>query len=63
MFDDIGQKLKASMEAVNKASGSMNSRVLPSMKRLKEMGAGSDDIKNTELLDIDNESDIENKDE
>jgi len=63
MFDDIGQKLKASMEAVNKAAGSMNSRVLPSMKRLKEMGAGSENIKKTELLDIDNEAEAGNKDE
>ena len=57
MFDDIGQRLKVSMDAVNKAAASMNSRVIPSMKRLKEMGAGSDEIHNTELLDIDSNND------
>ena len=63
MFDDIGYKLKVSMEAVNKASGSMNSRVIPSMRRLKDMGAGSDNIEKIDLLDIDNENntDRENK--
>ena len=63
MFDDIGQKLKASVEAVNKASSSMNSRVLPSMKRLKEMGAGNENINKTVLLDIDNENNVDDKHE
>ena len=53
MFQDIGMKLDKAKETYNKASNSMNSRVLPSMKRLKDMGAGSEEIENSEQLDVD----------
>ena len=53
MFQDIGMKLDRAKETYNKASSSMNSRVLPSMKRLKDMGAGSEDIESSEQLDVD----------
>ena len=56
LFEDIGKRLSSAMGSYNKALGSMRSRIIPSMKRLKEMGAGSDEIENSELLDIELES-------
>ena len=56
LFDDIGKRLSLAMGSYNKALGSMKSRIIPSMKRLKEMGAGSDEIENSELLDVELES-------
>ena len=52
MFKDIGKKLKTAQLAYNKASSSMKSRVIPSMERFKEMGAGSADIEEPDLLDV-----------
>tara|TARA_B100001123_G_C15149401_1_gene962881 strand:+ start:39 stop:1127 length:1089 start_codon:yes stop_codon:yes gene_type:complete len=52
LFEDIGKKLNTAMGSYNKALGSMQSRVIPSMRRLKDMGAGSDDIEESNLLDI-----------
>ena len=45
------------MTSYNKALGSMQSRIIPSMKRLKEMGAGSDNINDSDLLDIEESQD------
>lgn len=56
LFEDIGKRLSSAMGSYNKALGSMRSRIIPSMKRLKEMGAGSDEIESSELLDIELES-------
>ena len=33
----------------------MQSRLIPSMKRLKDMGAGSEDIESSQLLDVEPE--------
>ena len=55
MFKDIGKKLKTAQLAYNKASNSMKSRVIPSMERFKEMGAGSTEIEEPDLLDIGSE--------
>ena len=52
LFEDIGKKLNTTMGSFNKALGSMKTRVFPSVNRLKEMGAGSQDIKTSSLLDI-----------
>ena len=52
LFEDIGKKLNTAMGSYNKALGSMQSRVIPSMRRLKDMGAGSDDIEESNLLDV-----------
>ena len=52
MFEDIGKKLNTTQTSYNKAVKSMNSRLIPSMKKLKDMGAGSEDIAESELLDI-----------
>ena len=56
LFEDIGKRLSSAMGSYNKALGSMRSRIIPSMKRLKEMGAGSDEIESSELLDVELES-------
>ena len=37
---------------ISKAIGSIQSRIIPSMRRLKDMGAGSEDIAESQLLDI-----------
>ena len=52
LFEDIGKKLNTTQTSYNKAVKSMNSRLIPSMKKLKDMGAGSEDIAESELLDI-----------
>jgi DNA recombination protein RmuC len=43
-FNDIGSKLNSSLDAYNKAVGSMDSRVMPSLKRLKDMGTAAEEI-------------------
>ena len=55
MFQDIGKKLNTAQTAYNKAASSMNSRLIPSMKKLKDMGAGADEISQSELLDVQEE--------
>ena len=55
MFQDIGKKLNTAQTSYNKAASSMNSRLIPSMKKLKDMGAGSDEISQSELLDVQEE--------
>ena len=37
---------------ISKALGSIQSRIIPSMRRLKDMGARSEDIEEFNLLDI-----------
>jgi len=56
LFEDIGKRLNMTVASFNKAIGSMNLRVLPSMKRLKDMGAGSEEINEGNLLDINMEN-------
>ncbi len=55
-MSDIGKKLNDSVVSYNKAVGSMETRVLPSARRLKELGAGTEEI--TDALPIDNMSRI-----
>jgi len=43
-FSDIGNKLEGAQKSFNSAVGSMEKRVMPSVRRLKELGAGSADI-------------------
>ena len=54
-----GKKLNTTQTAFNKAASSMNARLIPSMKKLKDMGTGSDEIKTSELLDVFEESEDE----
>ena len=37
-FDSIGSNLEKAISAYNKAVGSMESRILPSVRRFKELG-------------------------
>ena len=61
MFQDIGKKLNTTQTAFNKAASSMNARLIPSMKKLKDMGTGSEEIKTSELLDVFEESEDQNQ--
>ncbi|HEV7505308.1 MAG TPA: DNA recombination protein RmuC [Thermoanaerobaculia bacterium] len=48
----IGRNLGQSVDAYNKAVGSLESRVLPAARRFKEMGAaGGDEIETLEIVD------------
>jgi DNA recombination protein RmuC len=40
-LSEVGKKMSSTVQSYNKAVGSLESRILPSIQRLKEMGAGS----------------------
>ena len=42
-FEGVGAALRRSIESYNKAVGSLESRVLPSARRFKELGAATGD--------------------
>ena len=51
-FDSIGSNLEKAIGAYNKAVGSMESRILPSVRRFKELGVtGADEIPIIEQID------------
>ncbi len=50
-MSDVGRKLNAAVQSFNKAAGSLESRVLPSINRLKDMGAGSSEIPGVNQID------------
>ena len=51
-FDDLGSAIGKAMDAYNKAVGSMEARVLPSVRKFKELGVtGADEIPALEQLD------------
>jgi DNA recombination protein RmuC len=43
-FADVGKKLNGSLESYNKAVGSFDSRVMPSLRKLKDMGACTEEV-------------------
>ena len=43
-FADVGAKLNGTIQSYNKAVGSMETRVMPSARKLREMGAGSEQL-------------------
>jgi DNA recombination protein RmuC len=68
-FDSIGSNLEKAISAYNKAVGSMESRILPSVRRFKELGVtGADEIpvieqidqtpRNLSILELDSDRDV-----
>jgi DNA recombination protein RmuC len=53
-LSDLGKRLDSTVQSYNKAVGSMESRILPSVQRLKEMGTGTDEL--PEMPRIDSQS-------
>ena len=43
-FTEVGKKLNDSPDSYNKAVGSFDSRVMPSLRKLKDMGACTEEI-------------------
>ena len=51
-FENVGASLRKAMEAHNRAVGSMESRILPSLRKFRELGVtGADDIPVLEQID------------
>lgn len=51
-FENVGSALRKAMDAHNKAVGSMESRILPSIRKFKELGVtGADEIPPLEQID------------
>jgi len=50
-FSEVGKRLNAAVEHYNRAVGSLESRIFPSILRLKEMGAGSGEIASITRID------------
>jgi len=50
-LSEMGKKLNTTVHSYNKAVGSLESRILPSVQRLKEMGAGSGDLPEIEQIE------------
>lgn len=52
MYADIGRHLQRSVTAYNKATGSLDSRLVPAMRRFRELGIGADEIEQPNPLDV-----------
>jgi DNA recombination protein RmuC len=52
MYGDIGRHLQRSVSAYNKATGSLDSRLVPAMRRFRELGVGTDEIEPPTSLDL-----------
>jgi len=50
-LSDMGKKLNLTIQSYNKSVGSLESRILPSIQRLKEMGAGTADVPDISPVD------------
>ncbi|UCF65179.1 MAG: DNA recombination protein RmuC [bacterium] len=50
-LSDMGKKLNMTVQSYNKSVGSLESRILPSIQRLKEMGAGTADAPEISPID------------
>ena len=50
-FSEVGKRLNSAVEHYNRAVGSLESRIFPSIQRLKEMGAGSGEIASISRID------------
>jgi DNA recombination protein RmuC len=52
MYSDIGKHLQRSISSYNRATGSLDSRLVPAMRRFRELGLGADEIEEPAPLDI-----------
>ena len=52
LYGDIGKNLERSVNAFNKATGSLDSRLVPAMRRFRELGVGADGIEEPTPLDV-----------
>jgi DNA recombination protein RmuC len=52
LYSDIGKNLERSVNAFNKATGSLDSRLVPAMRRFRELGVGTDGIEEPAPLDV-----------
>lgn len=50
-LQELGKKLDASVKTYNKAASSMQTRVMPAARQLKEMGAGTEEINEVESIE------------
>jgi len=50
-FNDVGSKISASVKSYNEAVASMEGRLIPAARRLKEFGAGSDEVQGAEMVE------------
>jgi DNA recombination protein RmuC len=50
-FAGVGKSLEASVRKYNDAAGSMDTRVLPAVRRLKELGVGGEDVEPAPLVE------------
>jgi len=50
-LNDVGSKLNSSVQSYNKAVGSFDGRVVPSLRKLKEMGTSSEEIAEVEQIE------------
>lgn len=50
-LSEVGKRLNSTVQSYNKAAGSMESRILPSIVRLREMGAGSGELPDISPID------------
>ncbi len=55
-FIDVGSKLNLSVDSYNKAVGSMEGRLLPSLRKFKEMGTSTEDV--PDMIHVENRSRI-----
>jgi len=52
LYSDIGKHIERSVNAFNKATGSLDSRLVPAMRRFRELGVGTDGIEEPLPLDV-----------
>lgn len=51
-FADVGAKLNSTVQSYNRAAGSMETRVLPAARKLREMGAGTEEIPDVPGIEV-----------
>ncbi len=52
LYSDIGKNLERSVKSFNRATGSLDSRLVPAMRRFRELGVGTEAIEEPVPLDV-----------